>query len=473
MAKKIRTRKKKFRRRPPPPRPRDGRPLLSLAMMVKDEERFLEDALASAKPVVDEMIVVDTGSTDRTVEIARDMGATVSHFDWCDDFSAARNATLERATGHYILVLDADERLRGPGDRAPDADGLRSLLRPGPKHPYEGISLEVVNTRLDGTPMNGFHSVRVFPNDRRLGYRGRVHNAFGPLVDGAPRVSARIFAGVRVMHLGYDPDLYVERKKAERSLPLIERTVAEEPDNRQFRFYLGREYLLLGRLDAAIEQLTRTVRETLRDGSGPLVEATVHLMRAMARAERPAPEMLTLLKPVLELRPDHPDLWLAVARAFALGEQKAAAVDAGERVLKLLDRGGKALDAQSEAAHDRSEVHGLLAGLYWDMQRFPESYRHHLAALDGGSNGPGSARLLHQACALALELGDDTRVPGLLDRLLAHPSAPLGMFFFALDRLIERGETAGARAMLEAARARCARLVDDPEYGPRAARLGL
>ncbi len=472
MAKKIRTRKKRFRKQLPPPVPRDGRPLLSLAMMVKDEERFLEDALASAKPVVDEMIVVDTGSTDRTVEIARDMGAVVSHFEWCDDFSAARNTTLERATGHWLLVLDADERLRGPGDGPVDANGLRSLLRPGPKHPFEAISLEVVNTRLDGTPMNGFHSVRVFPNDRRLGYRGRVHNAFGPLIDGAPRISARIFGGVRVMHLGYDPELYAERKKAERSLPLIERTVAEEPQNRQYRFYLGREYLLLGRLPEAIEQLSRTVRETLADGQGPLVEATVHLARAMSRAERPAHEMLAVIRPVLKLRSDHPDLWLAAARAFALAEQTGAAIDAGERVLTLLRRGGKALDAQVEVAHDPSEVHGLLAGLYWEAQRFPESYRHHLAALDGGVQG-GTGRLLHQACALALELGDNSRIAELLDRLLTHPSAPLGMFFFAVDRLIEQGETRGAREMLQAGSARCARMVDDPEYAPRAARLGL
>lgn len=472
MAKKIRKKKVRRHRRPPPP-PRDGRPLLSLAMMVKDEERFLEEALASAKPVVDEMIVVDTGSRDRTVEIARDMGATVSHFEWCDSFSAARNVTLERATGHYILVLDADERLRGPKGRAPDIAGLRSLLRPGPKHPYEAISLEVINTRLDGTPMNGFHSVRVFPNDRRLGYRGRVHNAFGPLDDGAPRISARVFGGVQVVHLGYDPELYAERKKAERSLPLIERTVAEEPDNRQHRFYLGREYLLLGRVAEARQQLERTVRETLKHGHGPLVEATVQLMRAMARDGAQPDEMLAHLKPVLELRPDHPDLWLAAARAFSLSGEQAAAVDAGERVLALLDK--TVLDAQVEAAHDRQEVHTLLAQLYWDLQRFPESYRHHLAALDDRADDGGAVtgKLLHQACALALELGDNGRISSLLQALLDHPSAPLGMFFFAVDRLIEQGEREGAHAMLAAGRARCERMGDDPEYAARAAQVGL
>lgn len=469
MPKKIRTRKKS--RACKARAPGGDRPLLSLAMMVRDEERFLEDALASAKPVCDELIVVDTGSVDRTVEIARDMGAVVSHFPWRDDFSAARNETLRRASGRWILVLDADERLRGPGGAPPDAAGLRALLKPGPLYPYEALSLEVLNVRLDGTPLNAFHSVRVFPNDRRLGYRGRVHNAFGALVDGAPKVASRVFDGVRVVHLGYDPGLYAERKKAERSLPLIERTVAERPDDRQYRFYLGREYLLLGRLAEARTHLARVVREGVADGQGPLVEATVNLMRAMLADEAPPTEMLGALRPVLALRPDHPDLWFAAARAMALAGQPAAAVDAGERALALDERA--VLDAAVEASHNRWAVHGLLAVLYWDLQRYPESHRHHLAALDGGPpDDPGRARLLSQACALAIELGDGDRLPGLLDALLDHPSAPLGMFFFALDRALAREGPAAAGAMLDAARARCPRLVDDPEYAARAAKLG-
>jgi len=84
---------------PLPPSPPSGAPLLSLAMMVKNEEAFLEDALRSAAPYVDEMVVVDTGSTDRTVEIARDLGARVEFFAWCDDFSAARNYSLRACRG--------------------------------------------------------------------------------------------------------------------------------------------------------------------------------------------------------------------------------------------------------------------------------------------------------------------------------------------------------------------------------------
>ena len=216
-------------------------------MMVKDEEDFLEDALSSARDFCDEMLVVDTGSTDRTVQIAKDMGARVTHFPWCNDFSAARNETLRQARGQWVAILDADERFRGNGD------GLRSQLVAGPQYPFQAVMLNVTNTRLDGSPISSFFSVRVFPRDHRLGYSGRVHNRFGALEDGAPKVACTQYADLEIIHLGYDPELYVARQKAARSLPLIEATVREEPQNHLQRFYLGREYLLLGRLEQAIQ----------------------------------------------------------------------------------------------------------------------------------------------------------------------------------------------------------------------------
>src|SRR6516225_959689 len=83
-------------------------------MIVRDEERYLAGCLESVADLVDEIIVVDTGSTDSTPDIARRFGARVSHFQWVDDFSAARNESLRHATGEWIFWLDADERLDAP-----------------------------------------------------------------------------------------------------------------------------------------------------------------------------------------------------------------------------------------------------------------------------------------------------------------------------------------------------------------------
>src|SRR5580658_9834415 len=85
------------------------KPRLSLAMIVKNEARCLARCLRSIEAMVDEIIIADTGSTDETIEIAKSFNATISHFTWVNDFSAARNFALDQAGGDWILVLDADE----------------------------------------------------------------------------------------------------------------------------------------------------------------------------------------------------------------------------------------------------------------------------------------------------------------------------------------------------------------------------
>ena len=99
-------------------------PLLSATLIVRDEERNLPDCLGSIDGVVDEVVVVDTGSTDGSVELARELGARVVSHPWRGNFSEARNLALEVARGEWILYLDADERLR-PADRRRGSGQLR------------------------------------------------------------------------------------------------------------------------------------------------------------------------------------------------------------------------------------------------------------------------------------------------------------------------------------------------------------
>ncbi|NUP96812.1 MAG: glycosyltransferase family 2 protein, partial [Planctomycetaceae bacterium] len=97
---------------------------LTLCVIAKNEEAMLSDCLASVRGLADAIVVVDTGSSDRTVEIAREHGAKVVHHEWSEDFAAARNAALPHVSSGFLLVLDADERL-GPGARS----ALRKALR--------------------------------------------------------------------------------------------------------------------------------------------------------------------------------------------------------------------------------------------------------------------------------------------------------------------------------------------------------
>jgi tetratricopeptide (TPR) repeat protein len=433
-------------------------------MMVRDEEAFLADALLSARPFCDELIVVDTGSTDRTVEIARDLGATVSHFPWCDDFSAARNETLRRATGRWIAVLDADERFRGPHPEA-----IRAHLRPGPQHPFEALLLDVVNVSLEGDVISSFFGVRLFPNDPRLGYTGRVHNRFGSLDPAHPTIAGTRYLGLDVVHLGYDRRVYAQRRKAERSLPLIRATVAERPHDHQYRYYLGRELFILGRLDEAVAELERAAADMRADpGHGLLQECTLTLLEAYAAAKAPLASALNAAQAALAIYPRNADLWHALALAL-IEPAPAEAAACLEQALAWLDH-PDALHGQSALRGRAWQAREALGHLYWKLARYPDAYRAFLAALpDKPADGPGWPALLNCLCALAIELRDDARLPDLLDRLLDHPDAPLGMFFFAA----ERRPPDAARDLLARARARAPRVNADPEYAPLARRLGI
>lgn len=145
-------------------------PKLSLCMIVKDEESRLAKCLESARSAVDEMIVVDTGSADRTVEIAKSFGARVEHFEWCDDFSAARNYGLELAAGDWILQIDADEELE-----AEDIPNIRSVIE---RDDLDGVYAAIHHTEWgpSGEPQSAvFPYPRLFRNRPEIRYQGLVH----------------------------------------------------------------------------------------------------------------------------------------------------------------------------------------------------------------------------------------------------------------------------------------------------------
>ena len=308
------------------------KPTLSLAMMVKNEERFLEDALLSARDWVDEMIVVDTGSVDRTVEIARDCGADVSFFPWPNDFSKARNETIKRSNGDWVAILDADERYRG---RFPHR--VRELLVPSDRWPYQGILLNVVNQNLDGQVTHSFFNPRICPRHPDVGYQGRVHNCFGSVSRGGDQDFDLVKCnGLEIVHLGYDKAIYIERKKVERNLTLLEAAVREEPEVARYRFYLGREYLNLERYDEA-NQLFRSVIEQPDVDHLSYREARITYLQSLHNAQAPFEVRLAEVVEVLEELPEEIDAWYFLALAYRDQELIPESMGALEEGLKLMD----------------------------------------------------------------------------------------------------------------------------------------
>jgi hypothetical protein len=191
---------------------RKRRETVSLCVIARNEEANIEACLHSALGLVDEMVVLDTGSSDRTVELAQDCGARVAHFPWCDDFAAARNAVLEAASGPWIFWLDADDRLD-----ATNRERLGELLRDLPETNV-AFSLKC-RCVPDGTGAGAtlVDHVRLFRKGPGVRWRYRVHEQILP----ALRESGATvrFAPVVIDHVGY-VDVALRGRKLQRDLRL-------------------------------------------------------------------------------------------------------------------------------------------------------------------------------------------------------------------------------------------------------------
>src|SRR3954471_17180148 len=218
---------------------------LSLCMIVKDEEEMLPRCLAAVKPAVDEMIVVDTGSSDRTVEIAESFGARVLHHEWNGSFSDARNVSLEAATGDWIIYLDADEVLVEE-----DAAGLRALTGRVWREAFSLVETNYTGDIEDGTAMT-HNAMRVFRNRPEYRFKGRLHEQMAYALPGY--LSERIeYTQLRIEHYGYLGVVRDAKDKSRRNLELLQQQVAEGTESAFQSFNLGSEYLALGEIDTAI-----------------------------------------------------------------------------------------------------------------------------------------------------------------------------------------------------------------------------
>jgi glycosyltransferase involved in cell wall biosynthesis len=257
-----------------------ARPRLSVCLIARNEAPNLPRALGSVRAVADELIVVDTGSTDATVAVARRLGARVEHFAWRDDFAAARNHALSMARAAWILSMDADEEL------APESvEPLRRIVRSDPGEPRL-LTVEI-HSRLDSGLTSVSSLGRILPNLPWLRFRRPVHEELAR-VDGGPLALVPA-DGVVLIHHGYQEAERVRQGKAERNLALLERAVGERPDDVASRYYLAVEYGSVGRVAQAARILgawiDRIERELPRQAAVRALHQHAQALWALGRAD--------------------------------------------------------------------------------------------------------------------------------------------------------------------------------------------
>ena len=274
--------------------------LLSAALIVRNEERFLEGCLRSLEGRVDEIVVVDTGSTDRSREIARDLGARVLAHEWKDDFAVARNASIAAARGKWILYIDADERVVD-FDRA----SVERLLSDRRKICYTVLFRPT-------TGYTRYREYRLFRNRPDLRFQGVIHESIVPALE-ALCWRKRLEIGdspVALDHLCYDGDL---EHKHERNLPLLRARLERDPGHVYCWDELGLTLAGLGD-EAGAEAAWRRAIELVRGSRSRTLVASLpylHLVQLLLDAKRDAASARRRPTPVSE---NHFVTWLAGAR---------------------------------------------------------------------------------------------------------------------------------------------------------------
>lgn len=304
------------------------RPAISLCMIAKDEEAFIEDCLQSVQGLVDEIVLVDTGSTDRTVEIAQRYGAKVVHHPWRDDFSDARNVSLQHATGDWVLWLDADERL----DKA-SAEAIRNAIR-DPQ--FAGYLIEIVNEVGDQQNTSTFvhRACRLFRRLPVTRFEGRIHEQVVPSLE-RNGYEVAYLKGVRIRHLGYRQDIVADRRKHERTIRMLREEVQKNPNDLFQRFNLGNAYYVAGRYAEAVQEL-----EPIVDRIEPYADHAAIGYVLLANALYPLgqyEQVLQVHERALRRGIDHPGLYFADGYAYLSLRRYAESIEAFQKAIAARD----------------------------------------------------------------------------------------------------------------------------------------
>jgi len=288
-------------------------PTLSLCMIVKDEEEHLPNALNSVKDAVDEIIIVDTGSTDNTIEIARSFGAKVYHYEWNNDFASARNEALKYATCDWILSMDADDEM--------NADDIRRLKEVLSETDALGFAIPIFSeiydrqTNMKNTTVN--YLVRIFKNDPQIRFSRRIHEFVDQSIyDIGGKIE---ILEIPVFHRGYI-DVEILNKKLERNKRLLEVALEENPEDHSLLVYMGKTYMEENELDKAEEYYRRAINivETSNKRYASLFflqTAYIDLGNLLVQKER-FEEAIEYFNKAIAIDPNFPDTYYHIGMAY-------------------------------------------------------------------------------------------------------------------------------------------------------------
>jgi len=311
-------------------------PKISLCVIVKNEEALLGQCLTSVSGLVDEIIIVDTGSTDKTKEIAASFGANIYDFTWIDNFAAARNESLKHATGDWILVLDADEVIVPE-----DYETVRKLVANDNFMGYSMLQRNYINDMsvLNFTKCPNHYKynknylgwwdcfiIRLFRNNPKIRFKGELHEVIDESIKNQKgKVSV---ANIIIHHYSEEKGMLEKKTKLEKYSLLAERKVESEKDNPLAHFQLG----VILKQQRKFWEAEQELKEALRLGS-KLVVAQLDLAIVLQKQEK-WDEAINTYHLMLEKKPDSPEAYFGLGFCHFRKNELDQAVQFFELVIK-------------------------------------------------------------------------------------------------------------------------------------------
>ncbi|MEC0172692.1 glycosyltransferase [Paenibacillus graminis] len=322
------------------------KPTLGVHLIIRNEAALLPQCLDSLAGAADEIVVVDTGSTDNSAAIATSYGAKVYRINWNDDFSAARNTGLNYADTDWILVLDADEILKTP------VGSITEMLRN-----TEAMAFTVnIENWLGSLPEDRLtHNViRLFRNGAGYSFQGIIHEGLDASIIGKHGASVIRSSGIKIIHLGYLPGIMAQKNKISRNEQLLRRALAEDPGNDFYSYNLAVTCCQNGQLEEAEALLTRTIsRAPLQASYRPSMIrdlAKIHLSLNHIKAVN------ALLARELPSYSDYPDLHFMQGQSWESQGLTERAFQAYQRAAAGSEEPAAPVDASSTGAPQEAEA---------------------------------------------------------------------------------------------------------------------
>jgi len=299
---------------------------ISACVIVKNEERNIARCISSYIDIVDEIVVVDTGSTDRTVEIAKDLGAKVFYFEWVNDFAKAKNYALSKATGDWIIFLDADEYFDVERSR-----NIPNLIKKYGKDKTKILGCTLVNIEeKTGEIIGTCSQSRIFKRDKEIYYISDIHER----LHSEGKDTRAVFLTeeeLLIYHTGYSQHKIQE--KAERNLPMLLKGLEREPVDPTLYFFLSDTYFSLKDYEKCIYYGELFLKNRV-NMTGLNSKVYQNIIAAKLKLKLNQKDIESFIEKALAEFPEHPMFYMLLGELFFSKKQYEKALENYKKALE-------------------------------------------------------------------------------------------------------------------------------------------